>query len=103
MRLPAKAPRRSRNSRCKLSTADAPTIAEVHRQPEKKKSRSRCFFVIPVPGQSCSAEIFWREHPLGEVEVPIVTAADFVQGFAVEMPTVHVGSRGARRLLANRS
>ncbi len=58
--------------------------------PEAKKAPLQVFFRFPVPQQSCRAQVFWREHALGEIDMPMVTAAEFVQGFTVEMPTLQV-------------
>jgi hypothetical protein len=68
----------------------APTVwADVLRQ-ESKKRPVRVFFRFPILEQKCSVQVFWREHSLGQIELPILSSADFEQGFALEWPSIHV-------------
>jgi hypothetical protein len=64
--------------------------AEWLRQ-DKKKGPVGVFFCIPTPAETCQAEVYWREHSLGKVELPVLGSAEFVQGLSLQMPTLHVG------------
>jgi hypothetical protein len=94
VRLPAAVPREKQDFTMQFSTGAPTAWAEVLMQ-STKHAPMRVFFRIPVPVQTCVARIFWREHSLGQVELPILTRAVFEQGFALEMPTLHV-ALGAR-------
>src|SRR5437016_537843 len=72
--LPTAAPRAKQHFTLKLSSDAPPAVAEVILQP-KKKAPARVFFRIPVPTQTCSVEVFWRDHPLGKAEIPVVAEA----------------------------
>jgi hypothetical protein len=48
------------------------------------------FFRVCVPAQTCTAQVLWREHPLGQIQVPVISAEQFVQGFSLEKPTLQV-------------
>jgi hypothetical protein len=91
--LPKAGPRDKQDFTLKLSTDAPPAVAEVILQP-KKKAPARVFFRIPVPAQTCSAEVFWRDHPLGKAEVPVVAQADFLHGLALRMEGFHIGIKG---------
>ena len=89
VRLPTGTPPAKHDFTLRLSTDVAPIAAEILGQ-QSKNAPVRVFFRIPVPLQSCSVQVYWREHSLGNVELPIVAQATFEDGFALEMPTVHV-------------
>jgi hypothetical protein len=91
--LPAKAPRDKQDFTLKLSTDAPPVIAEVILHP-KKKGPARIFFRFAVPAQNCNAEVFWRDRPLGKVELPVDAQADFLQGLTLRLAAVHVGIKG---------
>jgi hypothetical protein len=93
--LPASAPRDKQHFTLKLSSDAPPAVAEVILQP-KKKAPARVFFRIAVPPRTCSAEVFWREHPLGTADIPVVAQADFLQGLALRMAGLHVGMKGGQ-------
>lgn len=69
---------------------NAPTAWAEVLMPSAKSGPLRVFFRIPAPAKTCSAQFFWREHQLGQVELPIASAADFVQGFSLEMVNLQV-------------
>ena len=89
VRLPKGAAREKQDFTLRTS-ADGPTVnAELIAQ-QSKKTALRVFFRIPVPGQSCLVQVSWREHSLGQVELPIIAQAAFDEGFSIEMPALHV-------------
>ncbi len=92
VRLPAGAPREKQDFALHLGKGP-PVAAELVVQ-EKKHEPIRVLFRVPAPPQTCSARVFWREHSLGEIELPIVTAAEFATALSLQMPTVHVALAG---------
>src|SRR5262245_18196981 len=47
---------------------------------EEAADRHRLFFRLqPVPSQNTSAELLWRHHGLGRVELPVLTAEEFAR------------------------
>ncbi|HZZ81158.1 MAG TPA: hypothetical protein VFE62_21830 [Gemmataceae bacterium] len=78
-----------------LKLGDRSTIAEVILRP-KTKGPARVFFRVPVPARSCSAEVSWRDHLLGKVEIPIIARDDFVRGVALRLASAHIGIKGGR-------
>jgi hypothetical protein len=76
-----------------LSTGGPPLPAEIL-LPGKKHGPGRIFFRFRTPAQSCSVQVFWREHSLGQVDTPIITAAEFMQGLKLQMPVIQVGLKG---------
>ena len=89
VRLPGTIPSAKEQFTLQFSNGAPTAWAEVLRQ-ESKKAPVRVYFRIPVPEQTCNVHVFWREHSLGQVELPILTATAFEQGFALEWPTIHV-------------
>jgi hypothetical protein len=79
--------------RLQLSTGGPPLPAEIL-LPGKKRGPGRIFFRFRTPTQTCSVQVFWREHSLGQVETPIITAAEFTQGLKLQMPVIQVGLKG---------
>ena len=77
----------------RVSPDGAPLPAEVL-LPGKKRGPGRIVFRFPTPKQSCSVQVFWREHALGTAEAPIIGAAEFTQGLKLEMPVIQVGMKG---------
>ena len=55
------------------------------------RSPLRVLFRVPTPSATARAEVFWREHSLGRVEVPIVALDAFVEALKIELPTVQAG------------
>jgi hypothetical protein len=89
VRLPKDSPREKHDFTLRLADDTATVVAELIALPSKH-APMRVFFRIPAPSQSSIAHIFWREHPLGQVKLPIITQSAFDEGFALSMPTVHV-------------
>ncbi|MBI3822059.1 MAG: hypothetical protein HY289_05185 [Planctomycetes bacterium] len=86
VRLPARAPREKHDFT--LRTADdGPTL---HAELIATQTPTRVFFRIPVPLQTCSAHVHWREHSLGQIELPILAASEFLEAIALDTPALHV-------------
>jgi hypothetical protein len=65
-----------------------PVPAEVLR-PEAD-SRHRLLFRFPVPPAGVEGELLWKTKHLSRVAVPVLTAAEFLAGLRVTLPTVGV-------------
>jgi hypothetical protein len=89
VRLPPNAPRTKENFTLRMAD-DAPAVMAELIAKESKQTPLRVFFRVPVPAQTCTVQVRWREHSLGQIEVPILSASEFVEGFTLEMPTTHV-------------
>src|SRR5215210_2323142 len=89
VRLPSTIPCTKEQFTLQFSNGAPTAWAEVLRQ-ESKKAPVRVYFRMPVPDQTCSVQVFWREHSLGQVDLPILASATFEQGFALEWPSIHV-------------
>src|SRR5439155_478482 len=61
---------------------------------DKAKKSLRVFFRVNVPAESTRAIVRWREHSLGELDVPVVSSDALIEAFALEMPTVHASLAG---------
>lgn len=57
--------------------------------------RHRLLFRLPVPPASATGELLWRHHLLARVTIPVFTAADFLAGLRLTLPTpvVRLGTR----------
>jgi hypothetical protein len=88
VRLPKGAPRQKQDFALRLANGQ-PVPAELI-VPGNKREPIRILFRVPPPPQTCQARVFWRDRPLGEAELPIVTAAEFAKALALQMPTAHV-------------
>jgi hypothetical protein len=89
VRLPKESPREKQQFTLRLDGTAAVAIAELIAAPSKQ-TPMRVFFRIPTPSQSITTHVYWREHLLGQVELPIISQSAFDEGFALDMPTAHV-------------
>jgi hypothetical protein len=89
VRLPANEPRAKQDFTLRTAV-DAPAVHAELIAPQSKQTPMRVFFRVAVPAQTCNAQVHWREHPLGQIELPIISASAYVQEFSLEMPTMHV-------------
>src|SRR5690242_9392750 len=96
VRLPATAPREKQDF--SLQWADG---AQRH-PPElllndATKRFLRVLFRLDTPTASTRATVCWREHELGDIEVPVIQIGPLVESFSLDMPTVHA-SLGGRNI-----
>ena len=89
VRLPKGAAAAKADFTLRLSETGPTSCAELIATQGKEKL-IRVFFRVPTSEQSCVATVHWREHLLGQVEMPMFTQAAFDASFAVEMPSLHV-------------
>lgn len=58
---------------------------------EDADDRWRLFFRLPVPGHTTAAELVWRgQRSLGQITLPVLTQAEFLNRLNLEMPTLAV-------------
>lgn len=89
VRLSASVARHKTDFRLRLGPAGIAYQPELLRQ-EPGDAHARLFFRLPVPPQSTTAELTWRDRTLGQVTLPIVSLDDFLRQLNVQMPTAHV-------------
>ena len=56
--------------------------------------RHRLYFRFPVPKATGAAELMWRAHVLGKIEIPVVTLEQFLADLRLELPTAFVSVAG---------
>jgi hypothetical protein len=89
VRLSPSASRQKTDFHLRLSPGSQAYPPELLRQ-DPGESAARLFFRLPVPRQSVSAELIWRDRTLGQVTLPVVSRDDFLRQLSVQMPTAHV-------------
>src|SRR4051794_32625963 len=50
----------------------------------------RLFFRLPTPKETTTAELHWRERRLGQITLPILQRAEFLEKLTLQMPTLTV-------------
>jgi hypothetical protein len=66
-----------------------PVGAESLRRNETD-DRYHLFFRFPPPPATTTAELLWRGHALGQLTLPIIDAATFIQGLQLQLPILAV-------------
>jgi hypothetical protein len=94
VRLGAKASHAKQDFTLCLAAGESAITAELVATAQKS-GPLRVFFRFPAPAQSCQAEVRWREHSLGRVELPMISQAEFEAGITLDLPTLQV-ALGAR-------
>ncbi len=56
--------------------------------------KHRLFFRFNPPAASTTGEVFWRHHPLGKIELPVLTPDEFAGELRIHLPTVFVDVGG---------
>ncbi len=56
--------------------------------------RHRLYFRFPVPKATGTAELMWKQHVLGHVEIPVVTPEQFLSDLRLHLPTAFVSVEG---------
>ncbi len=78
VRLSASIARHKADFRLRLGPAAVTYQPELLRQ-EPGESLARLFFRLPVPRQSTTAELMWRDRSLGQVTLPVVSEEEFLR------------------------
>ncbi|MFN4258813.1 MAG: hypothetical protein ACK4RK_05915 [Gemmataceae bacterium] len=88
LRLPAAA-RRKGDFQLRLLETNMIYNADSLRR-DDSEDRYLLFFRLPTPPRSATAQLLWREHPLGQLTLPIVQREEFLQNLRLQMPTLFV-------------
>jgi hypothetical protein len=91
LRLPANARRRADFS---LRVPGFDAIPADSLKPDEAGQRHRIYFRFPVPKASGTAELMWRNHPLGRVEIAVVTPEQFLSDLRITLPSAFVAVGG---------
>jgi hypothetical protein len=78
-----------------LRLPGAPTIPAESLRKDEASDRYRLFFRFNPPPASTVGEVFWRQHRLGKVDLPVVTSEEFTRDLKIHLPTVfvHIGAK----------
>jgi len=63
-------------------------------RPDEAGQRYRLFFRFPVPKATGTAELLWKQHVLGKLEIPVVAPEQFVSELRLELATAFVSVLG---------
>jgi hypothetical protein len=88
LRLPPAATRRKLDFQLRLPERE-PILPETLRRDETE-DRHRLFFRLPTPPRTVVAQVQWRNHPLGQLTLPVLSREEFVQNLRLQMPTLFV-------------
>jgi hypothetical protein len=88
VRLPSSSARRKGDFQIQLP-AQPPLPAESLRRAENE-DRHRLLFRLPPPPCTTAAEVLWRDHPLGQLTLPVLSRDEFMRNLRLQMPTVSV-------------
>jgi hypothetical protein len=89
VRLPKKTPRVRSDFTLRWSAEEPGEPAELLVEQTPRKPM-RVFFRVPRPKETSTAIVHWRDHFLGQIEVPILGMMGIVNGVTIDMPTVSV-------------
>jgi len=70
-----------------------PIPAEILKADEAGQ-RHRLYFRFPVPKATGTAELMWKNHVLGSVEIPVVTPEQFLTDLRMDLATAFVSVLG---------
>jgi hypothetical protein len=70
-----------------------PVPAEILKVDEAGQ-RHRLYFRFPVPKATGTAELMWRTHPLGRLQIPVVTPEQFLAELRMSLPSAFVSVSG---------
>ncbi len=71
-----------------------PAVPVESMRKDDLSDRYRLFFRINPPAASTTAELFWRRHRLGKIDLPLLTAEEFVRDLQILLPTIFVSLAG---------
>jgi hypothetical protein len=87
-RLPAAATRRKEDFQLRIPGREPIPVESLRR--EEPQECYRLFFRLPPPADTTNAEVVWRHHRLGEMTLPVVSRAEFIQKLTLQLPTLAV-------------
>src|SRR5947209_12357583 len=77
LRLPATTSRRKADFQLRLPGQDPVPAEQLRRQ--ESDDRYRVTFRLTPPGVTATADLLYRDHTLGQVELPFLSREDFLQ------------------------
>jgi hypothetical protein len=88
LRLPAATGRRKGDFQLRVPGQDLHAAEQLRRH--ESEEYYRVGFRLPAPGLTVTAELLFRDHVLGQVELPYLSREDFLQNLRLQMPTLFV-------------
>jgi hypothetical protein len=88
LRLPGNATRQKTDFHLRLAGEEMISAEQLRRQ--ESGEGWRAWFRLPPPGRAVDVELIYREHVLGQVNIPFLPRADFLAGLRLLMPTLFV-------------
>jgi hypothetical protein len=92
LRLPPSARRKADYT---LRVAGAAAVTAETLRKDEATDKYRLFFRFHPPLVSSVGELFWRHHSLGKIDLPVLSADEFLGDLRVHLPTifVHIGGK----------
>jgi hypothetical protein len=93
LRISNPAARRKADFQLRLPGRDphpADNLRPVEAPPGGPEDWFRLFFRLPPPPQSVTAEVFWKNHSKGQLNLPLLTQDEFIQHLGLQLPTLSV-------------
>lgn len=87
LRLPISARRKEEFSLHVGTRAVVPPESLRH---DEQDDRFRLYFRIPTPTESSMANLTWRNHTLGQLQLPVIGADELVNAVSLHSPTLFV-------------
>jgi hypothetical protein len=87
-RLPGAAVRRKEDFLLRIPGQEPVPLDNLRR--EETVDRYRLHFRLPPPPQTTNAEVMWRQRRLGEMTLPVVSRAEFLQALSLQLATLAV-------------
>jgi hypothetical protein len=88
LRLPASTPRRKGDFLLHVPGRDPLPPENLRR--DEGDDRCRLSFRLPPPPSTVTAQLFWRNHLLGQLPLPVLGRTEFLQRLSLQMPTLSV-------------
>jgi hypothetical protein len=88
LHLPAASGRRKADFQLRVPGQDLHLAEQLRRQ--EGEDYFRLTFRLPPPGMTVTAELLFRDHVMGQVNLPHLSREDFLQGLHLQMPTLFV-------------
>jgi hypothetical protein len=67
-----------------------PIVAEAVRKQEGNEDRYSVNFRLPTPARTQTVSLQWQGHGLGQLELPMLSREQFLEGLRLHMPTLYV-------------
>src|SRR5439155_25198675 len=88
LRLATPASRRKADFQLRVGKQDLLPAESLHK--DGAEDRHRLYFRLPCPSQSTTVELLWRNHVLGQLTLPVLSAAEFIRHLRLQLPTLFV-------------